>query len=174
MRRQSDSIFLVPHHPEGDHMKRRKRVIRKAQHAPEGSKFLAHEQRDATRSLRKWQKILRLQDWDISLEFGRWHEIHEESHAHCHYSRSRREAHIMLRHPNDRREDVWAGDNCVELSVIHELMHLKLSGFETTKAIEEEAEATTEQLARVLFLLDRGQWKQSGTMCQWVQNKKGK
>lgn len=135
-------------------MKRRKRAPQKKRHSREGSGFVARELRRATKALRKWQAILRLQDWDISLDFGRWHEIHDEAHAHCQYSRARREAHVMLRHPNDRAEALWVGDNCVELSVIHELMHLKMSGLDNSKASIMEEEAIAEQMARAFFLLD--------------------
>jgi hypothetical protein len=128
-------------------------MTRKKRASPRGERLLAQ----ATRMLRKWQHIVRLEDWDIAINFGRWHEVHEEAVAHCHYSRARREAHLVIRHPDDWGPETWAGDNDMELTIVHELLHLKLSGLDNTDATKQVEEALVEQMARSLVRLKRGE-----------------
>jgi hypothetical protein len=131
-------------------------MARRKRKASPDQKKMAARLVQARRTLLKWQGIIRLLDWDITVGFGRWHEIHEEAHAHAHFSVVRREAHILLRHPHDRAEPVWMGDNNDELTILHELMHLKLSGLDIPTREKLEEEAIAEQLARTLILLERG------------------
>lgn len=109
----------------------------------------------AERLLRKWQCILRLQDWDVFIRFGRWHEVHNEAHAHLHHSWERHEAHIVLRDPDDQKEPVWIGDNADEVTIIHELLHLKFAGLGIADERYSEHEAVVESLARTLLKLEQ-------------------
>jgi hypothetical protein len=109
----------------------------------------------AERLLRKWQRILRLQDWDVSITYGRWHEVHNGAHAHLHHSWERHEAHIVVRDPDDQKEPVWLGDNEIEITIIHELLHLKFAGLNIPDTTVSEQEAVVESLARTLLKLEQ-------------------
>jgi len=107
----------------------------------------------ATRLLKKWQHILRLDDWDVYLKFGRFHEVHNESLAHCRYKQSISSAEIMLLVPDDQRPESWPGNNNTELTIIHELLHVKLCMLETADSLTVRLEQVVESLARMLLSL---------------------
>ncbi len=81
--------------------------------------------------LAEWQKILRLQDWEITVQFVRGHEIdgdqawisHEENH---------KRATIRLRDPVDLISKDWSEDS-PETSLVHELLHLHILPFGRTE-----------------------------------------
>lgn len=108
----------------------------------------------ADRLLKKWQEILRLQDWDIYLKIGRFHEVHNEALAHCRHSTTKNSAEIMLRAPQDLRPtESWPGDNDVELTIVHELLHIKFAPLSIPDRLEVEQEQIVESLARTLVRL---------------------
>jgi hypothetical protein len=111
-------------------------------------------EQEAERLLRKWQAILRLQDWDITLKIGRFHEIHNEALAHCRHCTLKNSAEIMVRAPQDLLPaESWPGDNDVELTIIHELIHVKLSPLSIPDKLDVEQEQLVESLARTLVRL---------------------
>ena len=81
----------------------------------------------AEAALRFWQKILRLEDWDIAIHYKRTADLGREVFAmtvmHC---REKRQADILLLAPQDvatirfRAGDTWDW----EASIVHELLHI--------------------------------------------------
>jgi hypothetical protein len=109
------------------------------------------------RLCRKWQVILRLQDWDLTITVGRWHEVHDEALAHTRRSEIRSHAELMFRDEADYRPTpAWPGDNNLELNVVHELLHLKLTPINIPKEREESEEKVVESLARAILRLESG------------------
>lgn len=103
----------------------------------EASQFEAacHEQ------IQYWQKILRLQDWSVAVEF--WpHKALEDSVAKTLINQNNKSAVMVLRYPEDLSavEHDWpageAGD--YDLSIVHELLHLMLRPMESTHTVAEE------------------------------------
>ena len=108
----------------------------------------------AERMLRKWQTILRLQDWDIVLKVIRFYEVHNEALAACRHSITKLSAEITVRVPHDLPStERWPGDNDVELSIVHELLHVKLAPLSIPDRLEVEQEQIVESLARTLVRL---------------------
>lgn len=73
----------------------------------------------------KWQKRLRLQDWNVKVEVVRFFDIPEKlGEAEIH--NQRKEAVIRIIGESDRREQ---RDTPVEHTLIHELLHLHFEPF---------------------------------------------
>ena len=108
----------------------------------------------AERLLRKWQAILRLQDWDVTLKVVRFHEVHNDALAHCRHQILKNSAEIAVRTPQDLLPtERWPGDNDVELTIVHELLHVKLAPLSIPDRFEIEQEQIVESLARTLVRL---------------------
>ena len=110
-------------------------------------------QRDLENLLSKWQKSLRLQDWDIQVRFVRGHEI-EGNQAQIKHNNDYKNAVIRLRDPKDWPPGDWQEDS--ESDLVHELLHLHMSTFEGTKpgtkeqvGLEQAIECITEALVKL-------------------------
>ncbi len=115
-------------------------------------------ERTIRRLVRKWQKILRLQDWRIVVKVveekemtapGRWAEIGCEP--------DRLVATMDVRRPAFTKEDREMGDADVEATIVHELLHVPLRGIGNYRdklkmQLEEQA---VERLTAALIELDR-------------------
>ena len=109
----------------------------------------------------KWQRILRLQDWDVEIVFVRQSEI-DEADARCFPNLSRKEAKIKILDPMDfhgeRLEGAGSSSN-IETLVIHELIHLHYEPF--WKSDHEVAmEQSIHTLAKSFQLLASGDKKE--------------
>ena len=106
--------------------------------------------------LRKWQKILRLQDWDIRLKVVRWNDIIEEALGQHSSRLNTRDSLIKLRNPTDHptNED-FPNDFDEELTIVHELLHVKLVPLQVPRTYTIEQEQIVESLARILLFQDR-------------------
>lgn len=88
-----------------------------------------------------WQKLLRLQDWQVKLEFWPHHAL-ETSVAKTIWNGGNKSATIALRFPHEMGavEHEWpageAGD--YDLSLVHELLHLMFFPMECKLTMAEE------------------------------------
>lgn len=76
----------------------------------------------------QWQKVLRLQDWDVRARLVRWHEMREpcRNAGECEWSLSKKQAILRIVCPEDAGpNDHWPHD--VERTLVHELLHLHLA-----------------------------------------------
>jgi hypothetical protein len=100
-----------------------------------------------------YQQILRLQDWDITLSFERAFNVPLEGLGACTIRIGEQTAKIVIREPDDV-SDEWETDGDLELTLLHELMHIK-----THAAIEVggklETEKLVESMARIVLRLIR-------------------
>lgn len=73
-----------------------------------------------------WQKVLRLQDWDIQIEIARMPQFTSPDRAaeiHIHYTHKR--AFIRILDPEDYSYNMVPWDpQDMEMSLVHELMHI--------------------------------------------------
>lgn len=88
-----------------------------------------------------WQRILRVQDWKLDLEF--WpHRALEESVAKTTMNLNNKSAIIILRNPEDISavaHDWPAGEAAdYDLSIVHELLHLHLRPLMSDDLVAEE------------------------------------
>lgn len=84
---------------------------------------------DAELDLRWWQRVLRLQDWDIRLRIAREREFEQRGRsAEVHIDVESKRAVVLLLDPQDYPEhDLWPQDH--ERSLVHELVHLHVEPF---------------------------------------------
>ena len=117
-------------------------------------------QEDLERLLAKWQRILRLQDWDVHLRVVRRWEMHnEDTMGECEYLLRKRCAVIRILDSADYDPGTpWPQDQ--ERTLVHELLHLAFAPFSRTEAGSAEAvaeEQVIHALASALVALRRGQ-----------------
>jgi hypothetical protein len=79
---------------------------------------------DLEKLLAKWQPILRLMDWDISVGYYRAYEMPENGVGACNVCVERNSAEIRVLHPCDLQPDSTDNTKSVELTLIHELRHI--------------------------------------------------
>jgi hypothetical protein len=111
---------------------------------------------DALRCVQRWQRILRLADWDVAVEITPKRDVAEGKAAHVHVYDLDKRAVIQL----IRREDWREGDDGVldhEWDVVHELLHLHLAAWTPDeKSLEHgELERAIAMTAWALISLDR-------------------
>jgi len=73
--------------------------------------------------LRYWRRALRLMDWDITLHVCRHFEMPERL-GECAVNATSREARIRILDPRDISPDATAVSRDVEVTLVHELLHV--------------------------------------------------
>lgn len=80
--------------------------------------------------LSKWQKILRLQDWNVHVEVKRERDMEMEGRcAELSCQEPTRHAWIVIRDPTDY-PDTAAEPQDMEMSIVHELLHIYTRPFD--------------------------------------------
>lgn len=90
----------------------------------------------------QWQKLLRLQDWEINVSYGRMRELSDTGKtvlgmAEANYEH--RYAKFLILHPEDCNEEEREE---IEITLVHELLHLyfiPVRGDKTDLVAEEQA-----------------------------------
>ncbi|MGE0451785.1 MAG: hypothetical protein AB7Q29_19585 [Vicinamibacterales bacterium] len=84
---------------------------------------------------RYWQQVLRLQDWNVTVRLGRFHEMKSATAvAQVWTSCTLRDAVITLLDPDDFRPDHDAAMRDMDDSLVHELLHLHMKDLGVMKA----------------------------------------
>ena len=88
-----------------------------------------------------WQRILRVQDWKIEIEF--WpHKALESNVAKTIINHNNKSAVLILRYPDQLGavEHDWPAGEAADydLSIVHELLHLHLRPLDSTQVVAEE------------------------------------
>lgn len=119
--------------------------------------FETNEQLQA--ALAEWQKILRLQDWNIYARIAREKDLFcPDSAAAINWVLAKKTATLQLLDPIDYGEDL-AVDQDHEVSLVHELLHLHYAPFDNTENDTLELymlEQSIEAISRALVSLKRG------------------
>ncbi|MEX2264525.1 MAG: hypothetical protein WD696_21400 [Bryobacteraceae bacterium] len=105
--------------------------------------------------LQRWQGRMGLDDWKVTVEIVRIWQLDPHTLGHIRWSKSSRKATIKILNPLDYRIPKERILDDMELSVVHELVHLQLSVLpldKSTRAVEEKVVA---QLANTMIALDR-------------------
>ena len=76
-----------------------------------------------------WQKVLCLQDWQVEVSVVREKQMSVEGLAECHWQIKKRWAVVNLRDYVDFDPD-WFGSRDMELSLVHELLHMHAAAFD--------------------------------------------
>jgi len=85
-------------------------------------------QEQAQQACQEWQKILRLQDWEIVIKIKRARELQSDCQAEVQWKNTKKIAIIHLVDPVDYQNDHFPQDH--EVSLVHELLHLHMSMFD--------------------------------------------
>jgi len=110
----------------------------------------------AQEACREWQKILRLQDWDITVDILRDRDMKLGSgQAEVHWKAVNRSAIVHLLDPTDYQNNYFEQDH--ERSLVHELLHLHMVMFATETDTPEDTaqEQAVDAIAKALVTLKR-------------------
>lgn len=107
----------------------------------------------------EWQKILRLQDWDVHVSIVRDSNMKlKDVNGECEWVLQTKQAHIRILDPIDYPEDTrWPQD--MEQTLVHELLHLHFAPFDTHAdgSLEHTSmEQAIDMIAGALLSLKRG------------------
>jgi len=122
---------------------------------------MAMRKRDLERLVKKWQPILRLEDWDIEISFGNFEQT-KGAAALCEWTLNEKKAEITVL-PRRKWPNNFLGKGDYETTVVHELEHLHAARFDRFKpgSLRDEAlELMIERNAEALVALDRKAGKQ--------------
>ena len=95
--------------------------------------------------LRLWQDRLRLHEWRIEAKIVRIWDLDPHTLGHIHWSRSRKTATIKVLNPVDYQIPPSRIAEDIEMSIVHELVHLQLSALtqdDRTSVANEEVVVT--------------------------------
>ena len=109
-------------------------------------------------AMKFWQKELRLQDWDITVEFVRLFDMGREAHGHCHYVRPLKEAHIRIIDPKDVDGTLLIPFDA-EQTLVHELLHIPICMFDDSENGSDKdilMEQFVNSMAKTLVKIKRG------------------
>lgn len=117
---------------------------------------------ELNRLLRKWQKRLRLEHWDLRIRYARHHELEEDTGGSVNQEETRLAAVIFVLLPADYDTSIpWPHD--VERIVVHELLHLWVNTFADMLERSPDnkryigMEQTINVVCDLLVALDRGE-----------------
>lgn len=104
--------------------------------------------------LKMWQKRLGLEDWKIEVKIVRLWELEQSTLAHIDWSTPKHTALIKVLNPADYElpADKIPGD--MELSIVHELVHLHLSVLPLNKSSRAAEEQVVATIAEALVSLE--------------------
>src|SRR6267378_2931994 len=105
--------------------------------------------------LKVWQKRLRLEDWKIEVKVVRIWDLEQGTLGHIDWSVPHKTATIKVLNPSDYelpRDRVPAD---MELSIVHELVHLHLSALPLNKSSRNAEEQVVTMIAKALLDLER-------------------
>ena len=110
--------------------------------------------------VRKWQKILRLQDWKIEVKWVNRNELDSGSNAEVSLCVNQKVATVGVIKPEDH--STWNNkEQDIEKSIVHELLHLPLQSIENyarkgeESALDNAVENVTHLISEALIILDR-------------------
>ena len=112
---------------------------------------------DLQQIVNKWIPILRLQDWDITILYGN-RETTENMLGKSRISRNLKIVSIFICSP-ELIDPNWLGSKDIEETIVHELIHLHCSYFDSSfkeNTLESEnLEVMIDKIAIALVKLDR-------------------
>ncbi len=112
--------------------------------------------RHLKRWVKKWQKILRLEDWDIRIELVRQYDLEPEDQARVKRLSTQRKAKIEIVDPGDYGPDQLSGPQDIEQTIVHELVHVYFVGLDKFEgAAMTLYEQAVDSLATALVNCDR-------------------
>lgn len=105
--------------------------------------------------LRVWQQRLKLDDWTISVTRVRRSDLNLNTLGNIRWYESEKLAMIRVLDPSEYHGTCRVALNDMEFTVVHELIHVKLSPLPRSEASRTEEEFAVNQITNALLSLDR-------------------
>jgi hypothetical protein len=102
-----------------------------------------------------WQQRLKLQDWSVSLVVSPQSDLRPGTLGNIHWDADKKTAVIRVLGSSDGEAPPPAALLDMELTVVHELIHLELASLPKTDASRSVEELAVDHLAEALLALDR-------------------
>ena len=102
-----------------------------------------------------WQQNLKLTDWHISWTLARRDDLKPNTVGQIHWDKPSHCASVLVLDPSDYRLPYDAMLDDMELTIIHELVHLKLTSLPHSEASRGSEEQAVNGLSEALFALER-------------------
>lgn len=118
--------------------------------------------------LKKWQVILKLQDWDIKIRWAKHYDLDSDTKGQCRWVLGKKCASIRILEPEDFDPAIqWGQDP--ECTVVHELLHLHYGPLELGDHFEGLKEAMLEQAVCAISeaLVERDRAAQPSKVVRW-------
>ena len=104
--------------------------------------------------LHLWQRRLRLEDWKIDVKIVRIWDLEQGTLGHIDWSIPHKTATIKVLNPSDYELPKDKIPTDMELSIVHELVHLHLSALPLNKASRNAEEQVVSMIADALVSLE--------------------
>jgi hypothetical protein len=102
-----------------------------------------------------WQERLKLKDWQISIVMARRSDLKPKTLGATHWDKEKKCASISVLDPSEYDLPFRDILNDLELTVVHELVHLDLAALPRSEASRSNEEHAVNRLADALLALDR-------------------
>ena len=120
--------------------------------APVGSREFA--QQYVAQKLELWLLRLKLSDWRINWAMARRSDLKPNTVGQIHWDKPSKSAAILVLDPSDYRMPLNAMLDDMEMTIIHELVHLKLTSLPHSEASRGTEEEAVNGLSEALFALE--------------------
>ena len=120
--------------------------------APVGSREFA--QQYVAEKLGLWQQRLKLSDWRVTWTMAHRSDLKPNTVGQIHWDKPSKSAAILVLDPSDYRMPFNAMLDDMELTIIHELVHLKLTSLPHSEASRGSEEEAVNGLSEALFALE--------------------
>ena len=105
--------------------------------------------------LHLWQKRLHLEDWKVEVRIVRIWDLEQGTLGHIDWSAGQKSAVIKVLNPADYELPKDKVPTDMELSIVHELVHLRPSALPLNKSSRNAAEQVVSMIANALVDLER-------------------
>ena len=111
-------------------------------------------QKYVAEKLALWQKNLKLSEWQITWAIAQRRDLKPNTVGQIHWDMPRKSAAILVLDPADYRMPLNAMLDDMELTIIHELVHLKLTSLPHSEASRGNEEQAVNGISEALFALE--------------------
>jgi hypothetical protein len=111
-------------------------------------------QKYVAEKLTLWQQSLKLSEWQISWAMVHRSDLKPHTVGQIHWENRRKSAAVLVLDPSDYRMPFNAMLDDMELTIIHELVHLKLTSLPHSEASRGSEEQAVNGISEALFALE--------------------
>jgi hypothetical protein len=101
-----------------------------------------------------WQQRLKLSDWQVSWSMAHRSDLKPHTVGQIHWDSPSKSATILVLDPSEYRMQFPAMLDDMELTIVHELVHLKLTSLPHSEASRGSEEQAVNGISEALFALD--------------------